>query len=183
MKIIGLANNYKGMADEDLEPVIFWKGDYTTRIYDGDEIIIPSNFELVWPEVELAVLNTVEGLKYGVAIDITADSLEKRDVHLPKSKAVRTFCPTGEFWRYNYKPNSDMWLYVNGESVQENNLRNIRYNPEKAIELVKKYFSFEVGDMIITGTPPHPYFNLKDGDTIHAGIADIGSVLVTVKRE
>jgi 2-keto-4-pentenoate hydratase/2-oxohepta-3-ene-1,7-dioic acid hydratase in catechol pathway len=182
MKIIGLANNYKGMPEEDKEPLIFWKGDESTYNSSG-LIIIPKEFNLVWPEVELAVIKTIHGIKYGVANDVTADSLEGRNVHLAKSKSLQGFCPISRKWRDFYNPNSILTLSVNGEVIQKDSLNNIRYTPEKAIEVVDRLFGFYIGDIIIMGTPPHPYYNLKDGDVVHARISSIDSIISNIIRK
>ena len=183
MNIMGLANNYKGMPDDGKVPIIFWKGGSDT--YNKHSIIIiPNSFGLVWPEVELAIkIDKTDGHNmYGIAMDITASSPDDRDVHLPTSKSLKTFCPVGDSWVKTYDPDAELTLTVNGRMIQRDYIRNMRYSPEKSLRYVEQYVSLFTNDLIITGTPPHPYYNLNDGDIVEASIEGIGSIKRKVMR-
>lgn len=175
MKIVGIANNYKGMSGD---PILFWKGDNFTGHDKGMSIRISKSDDMlrVWPEVELALRKYVNGYQVGIANDITAEYKNGQDVHLPRSKSLPTFCPLSQIWQQNVKKNAYLECYVDGVVIQRDSLENMKMNPEECIAFVEKYLTLWPGDIIITGTPPHPYWNLKDGDVVTCEIEGLGFI-------
>jgi len=74
-----------------------------------------------------------------------------------------------------------MWLHVNGEKRQRGNTKTIIFGCNHLVRYCSQFFVMELGDIILTGTPPGvglgmkpaPVF-LKAGDVVTLGIDKLG---------
>lgn len=180
MKIIGLANNYINMPPG---PIVFWKGDENTLAQPCSEIVIPKNRIEAWPEVELALIKVESGFSFAVANDITTRNKKEDDVHSPLFKSFNNFCPVSQQRRPSHLLTARMRTYVNGNVIQEDYIKNMRMPVHKVIDEIESQLNLDIGDIIITGTPPHSYFNLQDGDIVTVEIEEIGFVTNRIRRE
>ena len=73
-----------------------------------------------------------------------------------------------------------MWLDVNGARMQTGSTRTMIFGVKKIVSYISQFMTLEVGDVIVTGTPPgvgagkKPPVFLKAGDTMSLGIEKLG---------
>ena len=102
-----------------------------------------------------------------------------------KGKSCDTFAPFGP-WLVTQDeiidPNNlNMWLKVNGETMQSSNSSNLHYKIPFLLSYVSQFMTLLPGDVISTGTPPgvgmgmDPQVYLKAGDLVELGIDQLGS--------
>jgi len=71
---------------------------------------------------------------------------------------------------------------INGEALQDSNTDDLTFNIPQLIAHYSKFFRFEPGDMICTGSPPgvgiarNPQVFLKPGDVVSVEIEGIGTL-------
>jgi len=200
-KIIAIGLNYTDHAGElkmDLptEPLIFMKPS-TSIIGPFDEILYPESVERLDYEAELAIVvkklckNIRENeakdyiLGYTCLNDVTARDLQKKDKQWTRSKSFDTFCPLGPFIITDMDAdNLDIQLFLNNETRQSSNTKNLIFQPHFLISFVSKICTLLPGDIIATGTPSG-IGPMKRGDEVEVRIQGIGSLknrVVGVKR-
>ena len=75
----------------------------------------------------------------------------------------------------------NMWLKVNGETMQSSNSSNLHYKIPFLLSYVSQFMTLLPGDIISTGTPPgvgmgmDPQVYLKAGDLVELGIDQLGT--------
>ncbi|MFH0779326.1 MAG: fumarylacetoacetate hydrolase family protein [Parcubacteria group bacterium] len=190
-KVIGLAANYAGatgVTENMKEPLIFMKP--TSSICGPfDEIICPFENIKAWGEAELGIVigkktkfaSIEEGEKsifgYLCANDVTADNIENRDHHLARSKGADTFCPIGPWIDTNFEPREAMIsCRQNGRLIRQSTLDKGIWRDGEIINFLSQWMTLEVGDIIITGTPPRVVEKtyLNHGDVFEVEIAGLG---------
>ena len=75
----------------------------------------------------------------------------------------------------------DMWLKVNGETVQRGNTSDLIFDVPTLVSYISAFMTLLPGDVISTGTPSgvgcfmKPPRYLKSGDRVELGIEGLGS--------
>lgn len=195
-KIVALGYNYKDLVGEKPyydEPVIFLKPS-TSIIGNEEDILIPEN-NIVWSEVELAIIIKKKAknvksseandyiLGYAVANDVTMKNILNRDHHLARSKSLDTFCPISNFITTDVKTD-DLILTnkINDQVYQHSSTKNRILNDCQIIELISSFMTLLPGDIILTGTPANAENSIiKNNDVINMEIENIGSLTNKVK--
>ena len=101
-----------------------------------------------------------------------------------KGKSAPTFGPLGP-WLVTPDEVGDvqdlgMWLDVNGARMQTGSTKTMIFHVKKIVSYISHFMTLEVGDVIVTGTPPgvgsgkKPPVFLKAGDTMRLGIDKLG---------
>jgi 2-keto-4-pentenoate hydratase/2-oxohepta-3-ene-1,7-dioic acid hydratase in catechol pathway len=200
-KIICIGLNYADHARETgaaipPEPILFFKS--TTAICGpNDPLIIPRTSEKTDWEVELAVVIgakatyiTEEEAPGYIAGYMLHNDYSERDFQFErggqwvKGKSCDSFAPLGpwlatpdEIPNVN---NLDMWLMVNGKTMQLSNTSNLIFKVPTLISYISQFMTLLPGDIISTGTPPgvglgmKPPVFLKPGDIVELGIEGLG---------
>lgn len=208
-KILCVGRNYTAHAAEmggepGEEPFFFLKPTTALVRPDGGDLFIPESFGLVHHEAELAVLigagagaggngvSTKEAAGmvagYGAALDLTLRDLqgEAKRAGRPWSaaKGFDRSCPAGEFIPAGHvaDPNDlPIVLRVNGEARQSARTSAMILTPPELIAKASRWFTFEEGDLLLTGTP-EGVGPLRDGDRVSATIGGLPELALTVRR-
>lgn len=200
-KFICIGLNYADHAAESgmavpPEPVIFMKA--TSAICGpNDPIIIPRGSEKTDWEVELAVIigtkakyvSEADAMAHVAGYAVTNDVSERafqieRSGQWTKGKSCDNFGQIGP-WLVTRDEISDpqvldMWLTVNGETMQNGSTRTMVYGVAYLVSYLSQFMTLHPGDVISTGTPPgvglgqKPPRYLKAGDVVELGIAGLG---------
>ncbi|MBN9237798.1 MULTISPECIES: fumarylacetoacetate hydrolase family protein [Phyllobacteriaceae] len=200
-KFICIGLNYADHAAESgmqvpPEPVIFMKA--TSAICGpNDPIVIPRGSEKTDWEVELAVIigkkakyvSEADAMDYVAGYAVTNDVSERafqieRSGQWTKGKSCDNFGQIGP-WLVTRDEvadpqNLDMWLKVNGATMQNGSSRTMVYGVGFLVSYLSQFMSLHPGDVISTGTPPgvglgqKPPRYLKAGDVVELGIAGLG---------
>ena len=201
-KIVCIGLNYDDHARESgmeipPEPVIFFKA---TSSFCGpnDNLILPRGGDKTDWEVELAFVigkrasyvEESEAMDYLAGYALHNDYSERafqldRSGQWVKGKSCDTFAPFGPWLATQDEikdPNNlNMWLKVNGETMQSSNSSNLHYKIPFLLSYVSQFMTLLPGDIISTGTPPgvgmgmDPQVYLKAGDLVELGIDQLGS--------
>lgn len=203
-KIICIGRNYADHAKEtgnDVpeEPIVFaklpssvighnqtirWRESVTQKVdYEGELAVIFSKRAFEVPEEK--AMDYVYG--YTIANDVSARDLQgAKDGQWTRSKGIDTFCPLGPCIvtkdEFPDIANIQVRTTVNGELRQDGNTRDLIFSIPTLIAYCTKYFHFEPGDLLLTGTPAgvghgmQPQVYLKDGDEISITIDGIGTL-------
>ena len=101
-----------------------------------------------------------------------------------KGKSAPTFGPLGPWIatadEVKDPQNLAMFLDVNGKRMQTGNSSTMIFTVAQIVSYLSQFMVLDPGDVITTGTPPgvglgmKPPVFLKNGDTIHLGIAGLG---------
>lgn len=202
-KIVCVGLNYLDHARESKldvpkEPVLFMKAS-TSLSGPFDPIELPPGSEKTDWEVELAVvmgrtakyvdegdaLNHVAG--YAVLNDVSERAYQiERGGQWVKGKSCDTFSPLGPAL---VTPDEvadvhslDMWLKVNGATMQEGSTSLMIFNVPVIVSYVSRFMTLLPGDVISTGTPAgvglgmKPPTYLKAGDVVELGIDGLGVI-------
>lgn len=200
-KFICIGLNYADHAAESglavpAEPVIFMKA--TSAICGpNDPIIIPRGSVKTDWEVELAVIigtkakyvSEADALSHVAGFAITNDVSERafqteRAGQWTKGKSCDNFGQIGP-WLVTRDEVADpqaldMWLKVNGETMQNGSTRTMVYGVAHVVSYLSQFMTLHPGDVISTGTPPgvgmgqKPPRYLKAGDVVELGIGGLG---------
>jgi len=211
-KVICIGMNYadhcteQGMSIPE-EPIIFSK--FASAISSpGDPIIlVPGQTKELDFEVEMVIVVGKEGksiskerameyvVGYTVAHDVSARDWQLKrnggqwlmgktfDSYAPIGPAIVTTDEIGD------PHNLGIRCFLNGETVQDSNTRQLVFKTEFLIEWISKYITLKPGDLILTGTPSgigcfrNPQLFLKDGDVVRVEIDKIGSITNTVREQ
>lgn len=177
MKIFAIGLNYASHNEEmkhtfeSADPVIFMKPD-TALLRNGNPFFLPDFSQEIHYETELVLKinrvgkNIAEKFAHRyyneitVGIDFTARDLQgtQRQAGLPWEicKAFDNSAPVGEFISKELFPdinNIGFHLEINGNTVQQDNSRNLIYSFDKIIAYISRFFTLKIGDLIFTGTP------------------------------
>jgi 5-carboxymethyl-2-hydroxymuconate isomerase len=200
-KIVAIGLNYldhirEAKMEKPTEPLVFTK--FTSSVIgDGDQIEIDPNLtsRVDW-EVELAVVigrrarrvETADALDhvfgYTVANDVSARDLQFGDGQWVRGKSLDTFCPLGPVIITRDEVANPQALalrtLVNGEAVQDSNTAEMLFGVAELIAFCSRSFSFEPGDVLLTGTPwgcgefMDPQRSLQAGDVVEVEVEGVG---------
>lgn len=178
------------------EPVLFFKA--TSALCGAfDEVIIPRNSKKTDWEVELAVIigkkasyvTEAEAMDHVAGYAIHNDVSERefqleREGQWVKGKSNDTFAPIGPWLvttdEIDDPHNLDLWLKLNGETMQSDNTSDMVFGIPKLISYISQFMTLLPGDVISTGTPfgvglgLDPQRFLVPGDVMELGIASLG---------
>ena len=198
MHWIKLRRSCTGIRNEiPPEPVIFFKA---TSSFCGpnDDLILPRGGDKTDWEVELAFVvgKRASYVEEGNAIDYIAgyalhNDYSERGFQLDRSgqwvkgKSCDRFAPFGPYLvttdEIENPDDLNMWLKVNGETMQSSNSSNLHYKIPFLLSYVSQFMTLLPGDIISTGTPPgvgmgmDPQVYLKAGDLVELGIDQLGT--------
>lgn len=202
-KVLCVGMNYVDHCTEQdvpipKEPVIFNK--FASAIINpGDDIeIFPETHEMDF-EVEMVIVVGKSGKRiaeqdamkhvfgYTVAHDVSARDwqLKENGGQWLLGKAFDTGCPLGpaivtpdEFDAHNTK----LRCVLNGQTVQDSCTDQLIFKTEYLIHYISRFVTLNVGDIILTGTPPgvgcfrKPPLWLKPGDVVKCEVDGIGAI-------
>ena len=176
MKIICIGRNYSQHAEElsnkkPESPVIFIKPD-TAILQSRLPFYIPPFSNQIHHEVEVLVrINRIGKYieekfahKYyqeiGLGIDFTArdlqENLKEKGLPWEKAKAFDGSALIGNWFNKNNFSDLnqlDFELVKNSETVQEGNTSQMIWSIDTLINVVSRFFTLKIGDIIFTGTP------------------------------
>ena len=139
-----------------------------------DDIVRPPHVRLLDYEVELGIVLgkaitgpvtvTADNLAEYVGALVVANDVSARDIQLPqgqwyKGKSYRTFCPVGPYLCVPDAGGVARWgdlrltLSVNGQPRQDSTAGDMVFGPAETITEFSQLENFEVGDLLLTGTP------------------------------
>ena len=204
-KIVAVARNYKAHAEEmrssvPSKPSFFLKPP-SSLVPNNSNVVLPRMSARVDYEVELAVVmkasakNLAPGnvkeqiLGYTILVDVTARDIqaEAKKTGMPWTiaKGYDTFAPTGPrvvgVEEVNEK-DLDIWLKLNGEYKQRGNTDQMIFSVEELVSYISHIMTLEPMDIVATGTPAG-VGPMADGDTVEAGIEQIGILQFKAVRE
>jgi 2-keto-4-pentenoate hydratase/2-oxohepta-3-ene-1,7-dioic acid hydratase in catechol pathway len=201
-KLVCVGLNYAKHAAESgmalpKEPVLFFKAT-SAIVGPNDDLIIPKGSKKTDWEVELAFVigKRASHVAEGDALDHVAgyvlhnDYSERsfqleREGQWVKGKSCDTFAPLGPYLatpdEIKDPHNLDLWLKVNGETMQKSNTSDFVFGIPKLLSYISTFMTLLPGDLVSTGTPfgvglglkPPKY--LKPGDVVELGIDGLGS--------
>ncbi len=202
MNFVAIGLNYADHAAEagqpvPKEPIIFFKA-ASSFCAPNDDVQIPRGSRKTDWELELGI---VIGSKakyvpedkamahvagYCIVNDVSEREYQiERGGTWDKGKGHDTFGPAGPWMvtkdEIKDPQNLDMWLKVNGKTMQQGNTKTMIFGVTKLVSYVSHFITLQPGDVITTGTPPgvgmgmkpKPKF-LKAGDEMHLYIAGLG---------
>lgn len=196
-KVIGVGLNYKDHAKErnkplPIEPLLFLKPP-SALLDPGEPILLPAGAGRIDHEAELAIVigrtaKNVAVANAGQAIlgytcfnDVTARTLQDRDVQFTRAKGFDTFAPLGPWIETDLDPtNLAIEGKVNGEIRQSSRTRELIFPPAFLVSYVSRVMTLFPGDVIATGTPAG-IGALADGDTVEITIEGIGTLANPVR--
>jgi len=201
-KITCIGLNYADHAREGGQepppaPIFFLKS-HNTICGPGDPIKLPPNSAQVDYEAEFAVVIGKRGRNipeseahkyiagYTLLHDVSARDMQFSDKQWYRGKSCDTFAPTGP-WIVTPEEVPDpsnlrISLTLNGETMQDSNTSNLIFKVPFLISYLSQSVTWEVGDLISTGTPPgvgfarKPPVFLKAGDTVSVTVEGIGTL-------
>lgn len=207
-KLVCVGLNYAKHAVESgmdipKEPVLFFKAT-SAIVGPNDDLVIPIGSQKTDWEVELAVVigkrasyvSEEEAMNH-VAGYVLHNDYSEREFQLERSgqwvkgKSCDTFAPIGPFIATKDEiedpHNLDLWLSLNGETMQKSNTSDFVFDIPKQISYISQFMTLLPGDIISTGTPfgvglglkPQKY--LKPGDVVELGIEGLGTSKQTAK--
>jgi 2-keto-4-pentenoate hydratase/2-oxohepta-3-ene-1,7-dioic acid hydratase in catechol pathway len=201
-KITCIGLNYADHAREGGQepppaPIFFLKS-HNTICGPGDPIKLPPNSAQVDYEAEFAVVIGKRGSRisesdahkyiagYTILHDVSARDMQFSDKQWYRGKSCDTFAPTGP-WIVTPDEIADphnlrISLTLNGETLQDSNTSNLIFKVPFLISYLSQSVTWEVGDLISTGTPPgvgfarKPPVFMKPGDTVSVTVEGIGTL-------
>lgn len=201
-KITCIGLNYADHAREQgIEPPtapIFFLKSHNTICGPGDPIKLPPNSSQVDYEAEFAVVIGKRGHRipesdahkyvagYTILHDVSARDMQFGDKQWYRGKSCDTFAPTGPWIVTKDEiPDPDnlhISLTLNGETMQDSSTSNLVFKVPFLISYLSQSVTWEVGDLISTGTPPgvgvyrKPPVFLKAGDKVSVFVEGIGTL-------
>ena len=200
-KIVCVGLNYTKHAEESgmevpKEPVLFFKAT-SSMVGPFDPIIIPKGSTKTDWEVELALvigkeasyISQEEVLKHIAGYVLHNDVSERafqleRSGQWVKGKSCDSFAPIGPFIattdEINDPNNLDLWLKLNGETIQNSNTSDFIFNIQEVVSHISQFMRLLPGDIVSTGTPfgtglgltPPRYLN--QGDEVELSVQGLG---------
>jgi 2,4-diketo-3-deoxy-L-fuconate hydrolase len=201
-KFMAVGLNYSDHARETNaaipEKPIFFDKAATSMNGPFDDVVLPSNYATVDPEVELAFVlgKTAKRVSRANALEYVAGYLVCNDVsertaqqkeggQWYRGKSFDTFAPIGPYLvTADEIPDPHqlgLTLKVNGEVRQKGNTSSFIFDIPKLIEFMSRNITLEPGDIITTGTPPgvgvarNPPLFLHAGEVMELTIDGLGT--------
>lgn len=193
-KVVLVGLNYRDHIEESQsasgvpdEPVIFLKPP-TAVIGPSDEIPYPSHLDRVDYEGELAAVigKKIHGVDengarsaifgYTCLNDVTARSLQKKDVQWTRGKGFDGFAPVGPWIATGTDPlDLKIETVLNGELRQSSRTSYQIWNVYKLVSFISRVMTLLPGDVVSTGTPKG-VGPMQPGDTVRITIENIGTL-------
>lgn len=126
--------------------------------------------------------NKIKGVGFGIDLTLVDEQEKAKKEGLPweKAKAFDNSAVFSDFKSIENLDNLGMELYINSQLKQYGNIDLMIYKPNDILEKARKYFSFEDGDILMTGTP-------KGVGLVNKGDVYLGRILkdglVVVEKE
>jgi 2-keto-4-pentenoate hydratase/2-oxohepta-3-ene-1,7-dioic acid hydratase in catechol pathway len=201
-KITCVGLNYADHAREGgVEPPsapIFFLKSHNTICGPGDPIKLPPNSAKVDYEAEFAVVIGKRGrgiteadapkyiAGYTILHDVSARDMQFADNQWYRGKSCDTFAPIGP-WIVTPDEIPDahnlrISLTLNRETLQDSSTSNLIFKVPFLISYLSQSITWEVGDLISTGTPPgvgfarKPPIFMKAGDSVSVSVEGIGTL-------
>jgi 2-keto-4-pentenoate hydratase/2-oxohepta-3-ene-1,7-dioic acid hydratase in catechol pathway len=201
-KVTCIGLNYADHAREQgLEPPskpIYFLKSCNTICGPGDKIVLPPNSTKVDYEAEFVVVIGKSGKRipeekahehiagYMIMNDVSARDMQYSDKQWYRGKSCDTFAPTGP-WIVTQDEIPDphnlrIFLTLNGQTMQDSNTNNLIFKVPFLISYLSQSVTWDVGDLISTGTPcgvgvyRKPQVFLKPGDTVSITVERIGTL-------
>ncbi|TAM84822.1 MAG: FAA hydrolase family protein [Acidobacteria bacterium] len=195
---LNYADHAREQGHEPPKAPIFFLKSGNTICGPGDPIQLPPNSSQVDYEAEFAVVIGKKGKNiseedaydyvagYMILHDVSARDLQFSDGQWYRGKSCDTFAPTGP-WIVTRDEIKDahklrISLTLNGEVMQNSNTSNLIFSVPYLISYLSQSATWEVGDLISTGTPPgvgvfrKPPVFLKAGDTVSITVEGLGTL-------
>jgi len=123
---------------------------------------------------------------YLILNDVSARDMQFSDKQWYRGKSCDTFAPIGP-WIVTADEIPDphnlrICLALNGETMQDSSTANLIFKAPFLVSYLSQSITWEVGDLISTGTPPgvgfarKPPVFLKSGDTVSVSVEGIGTL-------
>ena len=199
-KIWGIGLNYRDHASDlaaewPSEPASFMKPG-TTLIGQKENIVLPPDSSRVTAEAELGgsreemqerrsgrCRSVVFG--YVPLLDMTAEDILRRNPRfLTRAKSYDTFLSLGPCIvspdEVQDLGERNISTVVNGEVKRTNKVKNMAFPPDYLVAFHSRIFTFEPGDIILTGTPGAAKISF-DGDEVECRIDGFPSLRNFVK--
>jgi 2-keto-4-pentenoate hydratase/2-oxohepta-3-ene-1,7-dioic acid hydratase in catechol pathway len=195
---LNYADHAREQGTEPPKAPIFFLKSGNTICGPGEPIQLPPNSSQVDYEAEFAVVIGKRGKRipedkaydyvagYMILHDISARDLQFSDGQWFRGKSCDTFAPTGPWivTRDEIKDphNLRISLTLNGETMQDSNTSNLIFKVPYLISYLSQSITWEVGDLISTGTPPgvgvfrKPPVFLAPGDTVSVTVEGLGTL-------
>ena len=190
-KIIGVGLNYTEHIKEfnrseiPTEPVLFLKAP-SSVIGLHESIVLPKGDTGVEYEGEMGVVikkrarhvPESEALDYVLGLtcvnDVTARTLQRKDVQWVRAKSYDTFCPIGP-WIADGLPPGKLRLetYLNKKQVQSAHTSEMIFSVPRLVSFISSVMTLNPGDIISTGTPKG-VGPLKAGDVVDVLVEGVG---------
>jgi 2-keto-4-pentenoate hydratase/2-oxohepta-3-ene-1,7-dioic acid hydratase in catechol pathway len=187
----------EGGVEPPPAPIFFLKS-HNTISGPGDPIRLPPNSEKVDYEAEFAVVIGRRGGRiaeadapkyiagYTILNDVSARDMQFADHQWYRGKSCDTFAPTGP-WIVTADEIPDInnlriSLTLNGQTLQDSNTSNLIFKVPFLVSYLSQSVTWEVGDLLSTGTPPgvgvfrKPPILMKPGDTVSVTVEGIGTL-------
>ncbi len=199
-KIWGIGLNYRDHASDlaaewPSEPASFMKPG-TTLIGQKENIVLPPDSSRVTAEAELGVVigkrcknvdrADVRSVVFGYVplLDMTAEDILRRNPRfLTRAKSYDTFLSLGPCIvspdEVQDLGERNISTVVNGEVKRTNKVKNMAFPPDYLVAFHSRIFTFEPGDIILTGTPGAA--KISDGDEVECRIDGFPSLRNFVK--
>lgn len=123
---------------------------------------------------------------YGVGLDMTRRDLQAQMKDKGKpweiSKAFDHSAPISQLYpvsQVGVLNQAEIYLQVNGRDKQRSNIDQMSWSVAEIIHHLSHYFELHAGDLIMTGTP-EGVGAVVAGDSLHGGIAGLGSIQVNI---
>ena len=182
-------------------PIYFLKSANTIS-GPNDSIRMPPNSTQVDYEAEFAIVIGKGGKRipeekayehvagYMILHDVTARDMQFADKQWYRGKSCDTFAPTGP-WIVTRDEvpdphNLHISLTLNGQTMQDSNTSNLIFKVPYLVSYLSQSATWEVGDVISTGTPPgvgvfrKPQVFMKAGDSVSITVERLGTLANTV---
>lgn len=200
-KFIAIGLNYVDHAIEagmaiPAEPVVFMKAN-SCVVGPNDDVMQPKHSTKLDWEVELGIVigtkaqyvSGEDALDYVAGYCVVNDVSERnyqleRGGQWDKGKSFDTFGPIGPWLVTKDEVGDvgalDIWLDVNGQSVQRGNTRTMIFDCARLVSYLSECMTLMPGDVVTTGTPPgvgmglRPPRFLNPGDVMTLGIEGLG---------
>src|SRR5581483_2694216 len=183
--------------DPPRKPVFFLKSN-NTICGPGDPIVLPINSNEVDYEAEFAVVIGKRGKRipvekafehivgYMILNDVTARDMQYGDRQWFRGKSCDTFGPTGP-WIVTKDEipdpeNLGISLTLNGKTMQDSRTSDLIFKIPFLISYLSQSLTWEVGDVLSTGTPGgvgryrQPPVYLQAGDNVSVTVEKIGTL-------
>ncbi|MBX3596422.1 MAG: fumarylacetoacetate hydrolase family protein [Rhizobiaceae bacterium] len=202
-RIFCVGRNYAAHAremgkDPNREPPFFFTKPADAVINSDQTIPYPSLTDNLHHEVELVVAIGTGGSNipvsaakahiwgYGVGIDLTRRDVQEEAKRLSRpwdwSKAFDNSAPCGPLVQaaeIGHPTHGRIWLGVNGQLRQQGNLSEMIWSVPDIVSLCSESVELKPGDLIYTGTPSG-VGRLAPGDSVRAGIENLGEIAITI---